>query len=182
MPQPVIHILQEYFSGFVMRFYTKTYTTRWVLLEVGIAMGCTISPSILLAMQILLKAAGSNIPEAHIGKGVNMPPIKAFKDDTTLIMNKKKVVQKYPGQIERPARVVSNGFQVCEIQKSRPGQRENSQRPHFRYGGTAILACRLAEWVAFLHAVVVATVVMCRVRNPVCTARERPGVGALYKW
>ena len=44
------------------------------------------------------------------------------------------------------------------------------------------LACRLAEWVAFLHAVVIATVVMCLVRNPACTARERPRVGALYKW
>ena len=33
--------------------------------------------------------------------------------------------------------------------------------------------CRLAEWVAFLHAVVIATVAMCRVRNPACTARER---------
>ena len=28
------------------------------------------------------------------------------------------------------------------------------------------LACRLAEWVAFLHAVVIATVVMCRVSQP----------------
>ena len=94
VPQPVIHILQEYFSGFMMRFSTKTYTTRWVPLEVGIATGCTISPSpFVLAMQILLKAAGSNIPEAHIGKGVYMPPIKAFMDDTTLIMNRKKVVQ-----------------------------------------------------------------------------------------
>ena len=93
VPQPVIHILQEYFSGFMMRFSTKTYTTRWVPPEVGIAMGCTISPSLfVLAMQILLKA-GSNIPEAHIGKGVYMPPIKAFMDDTTLIMNRKKVVQ-----------------------------------------------------------------------------------------
>ena len=39
VPQPVIHILQEYFSGFMMRFSTKTYTTRWVPLEVGIAIG-----------------------------------------------------------------------------------------------------------------------------------------------
>ena len=49
-------------------------------------------------------------------------------------------------------------------------------------GSIKYLACRLAEWVAFLHAVVIATVVMCRVRNPACTARERPRVGALYKW
>ena len=61
VPQPVIHILQEYFSGFMMRFSTKTYTTRWVPLEVGIAMWCTISPSLfVLAMQILLKAVGSS--------------------------------------------------------------------------------------------------------------------------
>ena len=46
-------------------------------MEVGIAMGCMISPSLfVLAMQFLLKAAGSNIPEAHFGKGVYMPPIK----------------------------------------------------------------------------------------------------------
>ena len=73
MPQPVTHILQEYFSGFMMRFSIKTYTTRWVLLEVGIAMVCTMSPFLfVLAMPILLKAAGSNIPEAHIGKGMHM--------------------------------------------------------------------------------------------------------------
>ena len=138
VPQPVIHILQEYFSGFMMRFSTKTYTTRWVPLEVGIAMGCTISPSLfVLAMQILLKAAGSNIPEAHIGKGVYMPPIKAFMDDTTLIMNRKKVVQNTLDSVEQPVRVVLNGFQTCEIQKSRPGQGENSQGRVLRCGGTA---------------------------------------------
>ena len=40
-------------------------------------------------------------------------------------------------------------------------------------GSEKTKTCRLAEWVAFLHAVVIATVVMCRVRNPACTARER---------
>ena len=44
-------------------------------------------------VQILLKAAGSNIPDAHIGKGMHIPPIKVFMDDTTLIMNRKEVVQ-----------------------------------------------------------------------------------------
>ena len=33
-----------------------------------------------------------------------------------------------------------------------------------------ILARRLTEWVTFLHTAVMATVVMCRVRNPTCTA------------
>ena len=39
---------------------------------------------------------------------------------------------------------------------------------------------RLAEWVAILHAARMATVVMCRGRNPVCTAREQPRVVVLY--
>ena len=79
------------------------FPPRWVPLEVGIAMGCTISPSLfVMAMQILLKAAGSNIPEAHIGKGVYMPPIKAFMDDTTLIMNRKKVVQNTLDKLNNP--------------------------------------------------------------------------------
>ena len=34
---------------------------------------------------------------------------------------------KYSGQVEQPARVMSNGFQACKIQKSHPGQGENSQ-------------------------------------------------------
>ena len=56
--------------------------------------GYTISPSLfVLAMQILLKAAGFNIPEAYIGKGMHKT-LKAFMDDTTLIMNRKQVVQK----------------------------------------------------------------------------------------
>ena len=35
------------------------------------------------------------------------------------------------------------------------------------------IGVQVAEWLAFLHAVVIATVVMCCVRNPVCTARGR---------
>ena len=35
--------------------------------------------------------------------------------------------------------------------------------------------CRLAEWVAFLHTTIMATVVMCRVRNPACTAASALG-------
>ena len=58
-------------------------------------MGCTIPPSLfVLAMQILLKTAGSITPVAHIGKGLHMPPIRAFINDITLIMNRKQVVQK----------------------------------------------------------------------------------------
>ena len=94
VPRRVVQIIQTYFDGFMMRFSTKTYTTKWVPLEVGIAMGCAISPSLfILAMQHLLNAVGSNVPEAHLGKGLYMPSLKAFMDVTTLVMNRRPVVQ-----------------------------------------------------------------------------------------
>ena len=37
------------------------------------------------------------------------------------------------------------------------------------------MMCRLAEWFTFLHTSVMATVVMCRVRNPACTAASALG-------
>ena len=37
------------------------------------------------------------------------------------------------------------------------------------------MGCRLAEWVTFLHMAVMAAVVMCRIRNPACTAASALG-------
>ncbi|GFS22332.1 reverse transcriptase [Elysia marginata] len=44
--------------GFRMRFSTDDYTTNWINLEVGIAIGYTISPILFeMAMEFILKAA-----------------------------------------------------------------------------------------------------------------------------
>ena len=77
VPRVVIEVLQEYFNGFVMRF-SKKECTGWFPLQVGIAMGCAISPSrSVLAMQIVLNAFGAGIPEARMGRGVYMSSIKS---------------------------------------------------------------------------------------------------------
>ena len=100
----------------------------WVLLEIGIAIGYTISPSpFVMAMQILLKAA--NIPNAHIGKGLHMPPIKAFMDETILIKDRNKL---------NILLMVSNGFQTCEIQESRVCQGEIRRNVFFDKAGPRI--------------------------------------------
>ena len=79
-----------YDAVFHQDVYYKVDFSLFFFYEVRIVMGCTISTSMfVLAMEILLKAAESNIPEKHIGKGMHMPPIKAFMDDTTLVMNRK---------------------------------------------------------------------------------------------
>ncbi|GFO10260.1 reverse transcriptase [Plakobranchus ocellatus] len=82
-------MLNDYFSGFRMRFSTNNYTTNWINLEVGIAMGCTISPILFaMTMEVLLKAAEGSAGPANLGGGCSMPPLKAFMDDTTSICSK----------------------------------------------------------------------------------------------
>ena len=89
VPNFVIEMLQQYFGHFKLRLSTSSCSTEWFQLEVGIAMGCSISPILfVLAMQLLLNAVGSRVEEAYVGKGILMPSVKAFMDDTTLVLNK----------------------------------------------------------------------------------------------
>ena len=61
-----------------MRFSTKECITGWIPLQVGIAMGCAISPPLfVLAMQIVLNAVGDGIHEARMGRVVHMPFLKS---------------------------------------------------------------------------------------------------------
>ena len=45
-------------------------------------------------MQIVLNAVGAGISEARMGRGVYMPSIKAFMDDTTIVLNRRQIVQR----------------------------------------------------------------------------------------
>src|SRR5215467_11477030 len=54
----------------------------------------TASPVLfVLAMQVLLKAVEPSTEDAQLGKGVHMPPLKAFMDDTTILANRKAKAQ-----------------------------------------------------------------------------------------
>ena len=83
-------MLGDYFSGFWMRFSTNSYITDWINLEIGIAMGCTISPILfIMAMEVILKAAEDSTGPVNLGGGCYMPPLKTFMGDTTIICSKK---------------------------------------------------------------------------------------------
>ncbi|GFN84981.1 reverse transcriptase [Plakobranchus ocellatus] len=89
VPEIIQLMLDDYFSGFRMRFSANDNTTKWINLEVGIAMGCTISPILfVMAMEVILKAAEGSAGPANLGGGCSMPPLKAFMDDTTVICSK----------------------------------------------------------------------------------------------
>lgn len=101
VPDSMIDILKQYFSNFQMRFQTAAYVTDWTKLEVGIAMGCTVSPILfVLAMQILLKATEASTVMVKLGKGIVMPPLKAFMDDTTVLANKASMASKILKRLE----------------------------------------------------------------------------------
>ena len=86
VPKEIETMLKLYFTGFAVRFSTKEYTTDWVDLQTGIAMGCTISPILfVMAMQVILKAAESFAKGPKLDEGYHFPPLKAFMDDTTIL-------------------------------------------------------------------------------------------------
>ena len=89
VPEDIQVKLDDYFSGFRMRFSTNSHTTDWINLEIGIAMGCAISPILFaMAMEVILKAAEDSAGPANLGGGCYMSPLKAFMDDTTIICSK----------------------------------------------------------------------------------------------
>ncbi|KAK3756436.1 hypothetical protein RRG08_029105 [Elysia crispata] len=68
------------------RIQFPSYTTDWINLEIGNAMGFTISPILfVIAMEVILKAAEDSAGPANLCGGCCMPSLKAFMDDTTII-------------------------------------------------------------------------------------------------
>ncbi|GFN82187.1 reverse transcriptase [Plakobranchus ocellatus] len=89
VPEVMQVMLDDCFIRFRMRFSTNNYTTSWINLEVGIAMGCTISPILFeMAMEVILKAAEGSVGPANLGGGCSMPLLKVFMDDITIICSK----------------------------------------------------------------------------------------------
>ena len=94
-------MLDDYFSDFRMRFSTNSYPTDWINLEIGIAMGCTISPILfVMAMEVILKAAEDGAGPTNLGGGCYMPPLKAFIDDTTIICSKEDETRRMLERLE----------------------------------------------------------------------------------
>ena len=101
VPPKICEMLRTYFAGFSMRFSTSEYTTSWIDLQVGIAMGCAISPILfVLAMEVLLKASARNASPADLGGGHVTPPLKAFMDDTTVLSTDEEETRKVLARLD----------------------------------------------------------------------------------
>ena len=67
VPRKLKSFLMDYYASFQMRFSAGDYLTQWQKLEVGIPMGCTISPILFaMAMEVLVQSARSWKPDVTI--------------------------------------------------------------------------------------------------------------------
>ncbi|XP_078679452.1 uncharacterized protein LOC144915086 [Branchiostoma floridae x Branchiostoma belcheri] len=86
IPDKVTNYVMQYYDNFHMRFSTTQYTTEWQRLEVGIPMGCAISPILfVLAMEVMTRSAERMGPGVSLEGSEELPSIRAFMDDLTLL-------------------------------------------------------------------------------------------------
>ena len=86
-PSKVGEIIMKYFNSAFMKFTVKDYTNKWQALEIGIMMGCVISPLLfVLTMELILRGA-ANTPKGEMkNEHLNLPPSSAFMDDITILV------------------------------------------------------------------------------------------------
>ena len=70
-----------------MKFTVKNSTTKWQALDIGIMMGCVISPLLfVLAMELTLRGAANTSKEMMESEHLTLSPSRAFMDDITILV------------------------------------------------------------------------------------------------
>ena len=90
----------KYFNSAFMKFTVKDYTTKWQALEIGITIGCVISPLLfVLAMALILRGAANTSKGVMKNEHLTLPLPIAFMDDITILVPSKiaadGLLQKY---------------------------------------------------------------------------------------
>ena len=82
-PSKVGEIIMKYFNSAFMKFTVKNYTTKWQALEIGIMMGCVISPLLfVLATELILRGAANMSKGVMKSEHLNFSPSReSFEDD-----------------------------------------------------------------------------------------------------
>ena len=81
IPEDIKNLISTYFKRTYVRFSNNKYSTNWQKLNIGIMMGCVISPLLfVLVMEMILRSANVNTNQ------ITGPSLKAFRNDVTLIV------------------------------------------------------------------------------------------------
>ncbi|KAJ8338476.1 hypothetical protein SKAU_G00374420 [Synaphobranchus kaupii] len=86
-PNCIKDLVAKYFADLQMCCAHQDFTTGWQQLEVGIAMGCSISPILFIAaFEIILIGARKMARGVKMPSGQRLPPLRGFMDDVTTIL------------------------------------------------------------------------------------------------
>ena len=100
-PGDIKNLISTYFKRTYMRFSDNKCSTNWQKLNIGIMMGCFISPLLfVLVMEMILRCADVNTNQ------ITGPSLKAFMDDVTLIA----VSSSHREQLVTASKSSSNGL------------------------------------------------------------------------
>ncbi len=77
-------MIMNYFQD--MHFALKKVTTGWQQLEVGIAMGCSISPILFVAVFGVILIGARQVGGVRLPGGQRLPPLRSYMDDITCLL------------------------------------------------------------------------------------------------
>ncbi|KAK0146800.1 LINE-1 reverse transcriptase [Merluccius polli] len=87
IPVCIRTLVVKYFEDLRMCCTHQDFTTGWQRLEVGIAMGCSISPILFVAaFEIILIGARKMVGGVKLPSGQRLPPVRGYMDDITTIL------------------------------------------------------------------------------------------------
>ena len=121
IPEKVAAILMQYSGNVFMRFTTTDYTTGWQALEVGIMMGCVVSPLLfVMCMELILRGTTDTASGEETRSGDALPPSRAFMDDVTTLVQSKVGTQELLDRYPRTLHMGTNEGQAKEEPKYFP--------------------------------------------------------------
>ncbi len=87
IPDNIRTMIMNYYQDMHMCFALKKVTTGWQQLEVGIAMGCSISPILFVAaFEVILIGARQVVGGVRLPAGQRLPPLRSYMDDITCLL------------------------------------------------------------------------------------------------
>ncbi|KAJ8339212.1 hypothetical protein SKAU_G00359980 [Synaphobranchus kaupii] len=87
IPEHIKAMVMSYFQDLHMCFTLQKFTTNWQQLEVGIAMGCSISPILFVAaFKVILIGARQVVGGVRMSAGRRLPPQRSYMDDITCLL------------------------------------------------------------------------------------------------
>ncbi len=87
IPDNIRTMIMNYFQDMHMCFALKKVTTGWQQLEVGITMGCSISPILFVAaFEVILIGVRQVVGGVRLPAGQRLPPLRSYMDDITCLL------------------------------------------------------------------------------------------------